>query len=130
MDIPALAEAYLKRDHHGDCQEAERELHWFLAEDPEKASEFIVAAIEAARTVDDLGFIGAGPIENLLRYWGGSFNDALIAKAQLDPRWGYAARMLQGTPGAQEAADAAEPAWPNFRNLIAVAEESLRQSDL
>ena len=36
----------------------------------------------------------------------------------------------QGTPGAQEAADAAEAAWPDFRNLTALAEESLRAADL
>jgi hypothetical protein len=125
MDIAALAEAYVRRD-----PVAEGEFRRMLLEDPEEAWEFIVAAIDAARTVDDLGFIGAGPIEDMLRFWGGTFNDDLIAKARLDPRWGYAARTVQGTPGAQEAADAAEVAWPDFRILTALAEESLRQADL
>jgi hypothetical protein len=130
MDIRALAEAYVRRDPEGRSQEAETELSRMLLEDPEEAWEFIVAAIDAARTVDDLGFIGAGPIEDMLRFWGGRFNDDLMAKARLDPRWGYAARMVQGTPGAQEAADAAEVAWPDVRILTALAEESLREADL
>ena len=70
------------------------------------------------------------PIEDMLRFWGGRFDDDLIAKARVDPRWGYAARLVQGTPGAQEAADAAEAGWPDFRNLTALAEESLRAADL
>lgn len=130
MDIPALAEAYVRRDPRGRGQEAQGELRRMLLEDPEEAWEFIVAAIDAARTIDDLGFIGAGPIEDMLRFWGGRFNDDLIAKARRDPRWGYAARMVQGTPGAQEASDAAEVAWPDFGSLTALAEESLRAADL
>jgi hypothetical protein len=100
-----------------------------LREDPDEAWEFIVAAIDAARTVDDLGYIGAGPIEDTLRLWGGRFNDDLIARARVDPRWGYAARMVQGTPGAQEAADAAEGAWPDFRSLTLLAGKALREAD-
>jgi hypothetical protein len=130
MNIPALAQAYVRRDPEGHREEAEGELRRMLLEDPEDAWTFIVAAIDAARTIDDLGFIGAGPIEDMLRVWGGRFNDDLIAKARVDPRWGYGARMVQGTPGAQEAAHAAEAAWPDFRNLTALAEESLRAADL
>ena len=96
MDIPALAGAYVRREPQGDSEEAESELHRMLREDPEDAWDFIIAAIDAARSVDDLGFIGAGPIEDMLRFWGGRFNDDLIARARVDPRWGYAARMLQG----------------------------------
>jgi hypothetical protein len=129
VDIPALAAAYLRRGDHRH-EEAERELHWMLMEEPDDAWEFIQAAIDAAQTVDDLGYIGAGPIEDLLRYWGGRFNDDLIAGAQSDARWGYAARMLRDTPGAQEAADAAEAAWPNFQDLTVAAAESLRRSDV
>jgi hypothetical protein len=128
VDIPALAAAYLRRGHHRH-EEAVREFHWMLMEEPDDAWEFIQAAIDAARTVDDLGRVGAGPLEDLLRYWGGRFNDDLIASAQLDPRWGYAARMLRDTPGAREVADAAEAAWPNFQRLTVAAAESLRQSD-
>jgi hypothetical protein len=129
VDIPELATAYLRR---GDPrhEEAERELHWMLMEEPDDAWEFIHAAIDAAQTVDDLGYIGAAPMEELLRYWGGRFNDELIASARLDPRWGYAARMLRDTPGAQEAADAAEVAWPNFQGLTVAATESLRRSNV
>src|ERR1700676_1760468 len=127
MDIPALAEAYVTRDRRGHSQEAEGELSRMLREDPEEAWEFIGAAIDAARTVDARGFIGAGPIEDMLRFWGGRFNDDLIARARIDPRWGYAVRMAQGTPGAQEAADAAEVAWPDFQSLSALAKESLHE---
>jgi hypothetical protein len=130
MDIPALAKAYVRRGPLGQSQEAEGELRRMLREDPEEAWEFIVAAVDAARTVDELGFIGAGPIEDMLRFWGGRFNDDLIARARTDPRWGYAARMVQGTPGAQEAADAARVAWPDFQSLTVLAEESLREADL
>ena len=129
MDLPALAEGYVRRDLQGHSDEAESELRRMLLEDPDDAWEFIVAAIDAAHTVDDLGFIGAGPLEDLLRFWGGRFNDDMIAKARLDPRWGYAVRMVRGTPGAQEAADAAEGAWPDFQSLTALAEQSLRDTD-
>jgi hypothetical protein len=127
MDIPALAEAYVRREPQGDSEKAENELHRMLREDPEDAWDFIIAAIDAARSVDDLGFIGAGPIEDMLRFWGGRFNDDLIARARVDPRWGYAARMVQGTPGAQEAADAAGVAWPDFQSLTLLAGEALRE---
>ena len=129
MDIPALAEAYVRRDPQGHTGEPEGEIRRMLLEDPEHAWDFIVAAINAAQSVDDLGFIGAGPIEDILRLWGGRFNDDLIARARLGPRWGYATRMVQGTPGAREAADAAGAAWPDFRNLAALADEFLRATD-
>jgi hypothetical protein len=127
VGIPELAATYLRRDDPRH-EEVERELHWMLMEEPDDAWEFIQAAIVAAQNVDDLGYIGAGPLEDLLRYWGGRFNDDLIASAKLDPRWAYATRMLRDTPGAQEAADAAEAAWPNFQGLSVAAAESLRRS--
>ena len=67
MDIPALAAAYIRRDPQGHSQEAEGELRRMLREDPEDAWEFIVAAIAAARCVDDLGFMALDPLSKLLR---------------------------------------------------------------
>ena len=41
-----------------------------LAEEPEEGWRFIEAAIEAARTTNDLGSLGAGPLEALMERWG------------------------------------------------------------
>jgi Family of unknown function (DUF6869) len=127
VDLQALAAAYLRGGRQGH-EEAQHELSRMLTDDPDAAWEFVQAAIDAARTVDDLGSIGAGAVEDLLRHWGGRFNDDLIAKAKSDARWAYAARMLRDTPGAQEAADAAEAAWADFHSLLEAAEASLRGS--
>ncbi len=104
------------------------EFHRLLYEEPDDAWTLIVATVDAGSAVDDLGRLGCGPLEDILRVWGGRFNDELIESARSDPRWGYAASMLRDTPGAQEASDAAAASWPDATELRRAAQDALDQS--
>lgn len=48
---------------------------------------FILYAIEAAKTDDELGAIAAGPFEHLLGWHGPAYIDAVEARALSDPKF-------------------------------------------
>ena len=114
MDAPQLAAAYLARDRARYDWEPESEVRRLLAEDPTAAWVFVEAAIAAARITDDLGFIGAGALQDLMKTWGGMFADRLIEKVQGDARWAYAARIVRGAAGAEEAMAMIPALWPDL----------------
>lgn len=114
MDTRRLAAAYLVRAHARHDSEPESELRRLLADDPDEALVFVEAAIDAARTTDNLGFIGASALEDLMKMWGGRFADRLIAKVREDARWAYAARIIRGAAGAEEAIAVIPGVWPDL----------------
>ena len=60
---------------------------------PEHQWRFILAAVELARTEDELGHIAAGPIEHLLGWHGDEFIDRVELQAASDERF---VRALSG----------------------------------
>ena len=114
MDTRQLAAAYLARGDARYGSEPEAELRRLLADDPDEALVFVEAAIDAARTTNDLGLVGAGALEDLMKMWGGRFADRLVEKVQEDARWAYAARIIRGAAGAEEAIAMIPRVWPDL----------------
>ena len=127
MDIDALAAAYLTRDHDRFNWEPENELSRMLSEDPDAAWSFTEAAIEASRTVGDLGTVGVGPLEEIMRRYGASFADDLVDRVRADARWAYAASMVRRAAGAEDAQAAVKAQWPDWMQLDAAATARLAQ---
>lgn len=132
MGIRQLAAAYVHRDHDRNQWVLENELRRLLAEDPENAWTFIEAAVDVATTVDDLGYIGAGPLEDLMTTWGGAFADRLADKVRVDARWAYATGIIRGAAGAEEAQGLIASIWPDVdaaaRARLTVEQTAKRRS--
>lgn len=110
VDLQELAAAYLASDVERYYDDVER----LLADEPEEAWAFVDAAIEAAETTGDLGRVGAGPLEDLMSMWGGAFADRLIDRVRSDARWAYAAWIVRGAAGAEEAQATIPSIWPDL----------------
>jgi hypothetical protein len=55
--------------------------------DPEVAWRYLDALVASAADANALGVLGAGPIEDILRYHGRTYAVALEERALRDPRW-------------------------------------------
>jgi hypothetical protein len=113
MNVEELAAAYLGFDPETVRDEIQR----LLAEEPEEGWRFIEAAIEAARTTNDLGSVGAGPLETFMQMWGAAFADRLIDKVGSDVRWAYATTIVRGAAGAEGAQAITTAIWPDLEAI-------------
>jgi hypothetical protein len=115
MNVEELAAAYVGFDPEHYRNEVQR----LLAEEPEEGWRFIEAAIEAAKSTNDLASVGAGPLEALMEMWGAAFADRLIDKVRGDVRWAYATSIVQGAAGAEEAHAAIASIWTDLDSITA-----------
>jgi hypothetical protein len=79
--------------------------------DPEMAWVAIDRLIGAALTADDIGSVGAGPLEDLMKMWGGAFADRLVEKVRDNVRWAYAASVVRGAAGVEDAVASTGLSW-------------------
>jgi hypothetical protein len=70
-----------------------QQMHEYLISDPNHAWRLTLQLIDAAQTPEELSFIGAGPLENLLYGRGDMIIDEVERLARQDPKF---RRALQG----------------------------------
>lgn len=68
---------------------AHGEVLTFIADDPDKAWEFVLEAVRAAETKSALAYIAAGPVEDLLKHYKLRFLEPAIVRAKSDPKLLY-----------------------------------------
>lgn len=67
-----------------------------LEDQPDEAWGLIVALVERAPGEEDLAFVAAGPIEDLIRLRGRSFSGRIVAEARANPRFRAALNYTWG----------------------------------
>ncbi len=77
---------------------ASHRLRKLIESRPDTAWDFILALIEEAPNEDVLLWIGAGPLEDLLKMHGEAFIAAAEARAMQDPRFLYSLRNVYIRP--------------------------------
>ena len=91
------------RDTPGFSGEPASLLDRLIDERPEQAWPLVTELIERAPTDDSLGYVGAGPLEDLVQQHGAVFADRIVERAQLDSRWRSALRQVWGWEEVSEA---------------------------
>jgi hypothetical protein len=94
------------------------DLDRLLSEEPEDVWAFIDAVIARSEDTEQLGAVGAGPLEELMLRWGGQFADRLVARVSTGLRWAYAAWMVQRAAGAEEAQAVISARWPKLSDDV------------
>ena len=106
-DLDSFAAEYFRLRLADDASRAERlarlenpsvheELDDLVDDKPGKAWELILALVERAVTDEDLAFVAAGPIEDLIGRHGGSFCDRIIGEARVNARFQTALNYTWG----------------------------------
>lgn len=79
----------LLRDYLSDSEEAFDRVSLMAVEEPERCWEFLIHALSADVTEQELAFLAAGPLENLLSHHGRQFIDRLEVAARQDKTMRY-----------------------------------------
>lgn len=74
----------LLRDYLSDSEEAFDRVSLMVIEEPERCWEFLIHALSANLSEQELAFLAAGPLENLLSHHGRQFTDRLEVAARQD----------------------------------------------
>ena len=65
-----------------------------LTDDVEALQEVNIELVRRCKSIDELSYVAAGPVEDLLNRLGDDGVDAVLRRASEDPRWKYG--MLPG----------------------------------
>jgi len=108
-----LALAYLRRDDSEENQRAYSIVHAALRNDPDQAWDVLMAAVGAARSLDDLGYLAAGLFEEFASYWNARFEDDMLAKGREDARWAFMFSRARG-PEPEFLLSGVSMVWPDL----------------
>jgi hypothetical protein len=76
--------------HDPDAQAFDRVLDFVLTDDVEALQEVNIELVRRCQSIDELSYVAAGPVEDLLNRLGDDEVDAVLRRASEDPRWKYA----------------------------------------
>jgi hypothetical protein len=130
MDASELAKAYLRhfdrtsKDFSDDSDDLDdwawEDVYRLRKEGGEPLWTIIDHLIEAAQSIDHLGYIGAGPLEDLLRAPEAPVIERLKSRVETDLRWAFAARMINAptvAPSAARVVEALDRKYPDERQF-------------
>jgi hypothetical protein len=92
-----VIEAYLRRYRRGNKGDEDfwawEVLQDMVADEPHKAFDLVLKLLQAASTKEEISFVAAGPLEDLLNYYGLKIIDKVKEEVRLNKRLRYAISM-------------------------------------